>query len=95
LLGWNLTSTPFSFGSFFNHIDHLPQEDFLYVTSGGIPAAKRLQQSSGAKTAGTESTTKEQDAEGQSRKTQKDVLAAVESDSETEGRLPDGGEEGG
>ncbi|KAJ5502998.1 hypothetical protein N7463_005872 [Penicillium fimorum] len=28
------------FGSFFNHIDHFPAGYFLYVTSGGIPAAK-------------------------------------------------------
>jgi tRNA pseudouridine38-40 synthase len=28
------------FNIFFNHIDHFPMEYYLYVTSGGIEAAK-------------------------------------------------------
>lgn len=34
-----------AFSSFFNHIDHFSQEEFLYVTSGGIAAAKPSLQS--------------------------------------------------
>lgn len=30
----------FSFGNFFNHVDSFASEAFLFVTSGGIPAAK-------------------------------------------------------
>ncbi|KAJ5103009.1 TRNA pseudouridine synthase [Penicillium argentinense] len=70
-----------AFGNFFNHIDHFPQEFFLYVTSGGIEAAKLV----AAPTADTESP---KDSSRQKvDNSQKDVLAAVES--EDEGTAPD------
>ncbi|RAL02290.1 pseudouridine synthase PUS2 [Aspergillus ibericus CBS 121593] len=31
-----------AFSAFFGHLDHYSQEEFLYITSGGIPAAKLL-----------------------------------------------------
>lgn len=74
------------------------------MTSGGIPAAKPALQPGEAKAkannaaaAGAAQADKgeSQEAPTQPRKTQEEALAAVESDSETEGRLPDGGEEGG
>ncbi|KAE8407658.1 pseudouridine synthase [Aspergillus pseudonomiae] len=73
-----------AFASFFNHIDHFPQEEFLYVTSGGIPAAKPATQPSAAT----------QDAQ-KGRKSQKEALAEIEEESEDEGNLPNNGEEGG
>lgn len=71
-----------AFASFFNHIDHFPQEEFLYITSGGIPAAKPVPQPS-AKGAQN------------SRKSQREALAEIEAESEDEVNLPNGGEEGG
>ena len=79
-----LTSGKTSFASFFNHIDHFPQEEFLYVTSGGIPAAKPTTQPSAA----TEDAQK-------GRKSQREALAEIEAESEDEGNLPNNGEEGG
>ncbi|KAB8215512.1 pseudouridine synthase [Aspergillus novoparasiticus] len=73
-----------AFASFFNHIDHFPQEEFLYVTSGGIPAAKPATQPSAA----TEDAQK-------GRKSQREALAEIEAESEDEGNLPNNGEEGG
>ncbi|KAE8163074.1 pseudouridine synthase [Aspergillus tamarii] len=73
-----------AFASFFNHIDHFPQEEFLYVTSGGIPAAKPTTQPSAA----TEDAQK-------GRKSQREALAEIEAESEDEGNLPNNGEEGG
>ncbi|KAK1141501.1 tRNA pseudouridine synthase 1 [Aspergillus melleus] len=75
-----------AFSSFFNHVDHFPQEEFLYITSGGITAAKPLQQ-------GSAEVRKEDDQTG--RKSQREALAIVEADSDNEANIPDGGEEGG
>jgi len=70
------------FSSFFNHIDHFSQEEFLYVTSGGIAAAKPSLQSNASG-----------DAQAEGNKTgrisQREALAAIESENES------GGEEGG
>ncbi|OJJ31009.1 hypothetical protein ASPWEDRAFT_31695 [Aspergillus wentii DTO 134E9] len=78
-----------AFSSFFNHIDNFPQEEFLFVTSGGIPAAKPT----------TQPTTppREQSRRASAQKgriSQREALATVESESEDE-RIPDNGEEGG
>ncbi|KAE8359794.1 pseudouridine synthase [Aspergillus caelatus] len=73
-----------AFASFFNHIDHFPQEEFLYVTSGGIPAAKPT----------TQPSTATEDAQ-KGRKSQREALAEIEAESEDEGNLPNNGEEGG
>ncbi|KAJ5988479.1 TRNA pseudouridine synthase [Penicillium waksmanii] len=60
------------FGSFFNHIDHFPQEHFLYTTAGGIAAAKLA-------TAPTDSSEKPKAASGGKKvNDQEDALAAVE-----------------
>ncbi|CAI7648156.1 unnamed protein product [Penicillium manginii] len=60
------------FGSFFNHIDHFPQEHFLYTTAGGIAAAKLA-------TAPTDNSEKPKAASGGKKvNDQKDALAAVE-----------------
>ncbi|KAH8425554.1 pseudouridine synthase family protein [Aspergillus melleus] len=75
-----------AFSSFFNHVDHFPQEEFLYITSGGITAAKPIQQ-------GSAEVRKEDDQAG--RKSQREALAIVEADSDNEANIPDGGEEGG
>ncbi|KAE8149452.1 pseudouridine synthase [Aspergillus avenaceus] len=73
-----------AFSSFFNHVDHFPQEEFLYVTSGGIPAARAVAQPGST------------DAEkGAGRKSQREALAEVEEESEDETNLPNNGEEGG
>ncbi|KAJ5788203.1 TRNA pseudouridine synthase [Penicillium paradoxum] len=76
------------FGSFFNHIDHFPAGYFLYVTSGGIPAAK-LATAAGA--GNTKVGNKSRDAP----QDQRDALAAVEVGSDDEGEAPAGGEEEG
>ncbi|KAE8352986.1 pseudouridine synthase [Aspergillus coremiiformis] len=73
-----------AFASFFNHIDHFPHEEFLYITSGGIPASKAVPQPS----AGTEDAQKRQ-------KSQKEALAEIEAESDDESNIPNGGEEGG
>lgn len=62
-------------------------EYFLYVTSGGIEAAKLV--SAPAAADGQKS------FRGKDERSQQEALAAVESASEDEGELPDGGEEGG
>lgn len=67
------------FSSFFNHIDHFSQEEFLYVTSGGIAAAKPSSQPNAA--SDTQAKT--------GRISQREALAAIESENESEG------EEGG
>lgn len=76
-----------SFGAFFNHIDHFPTEYFLYVTSGGIEAAKLA--------AAPAAHDGQKSARGKTGRSQREALAAVESGSEDEGELPNGGEEGG
>ncbi|KAL4938188.1 hypothetical protein BDV06DRAFT_201515 [Aspergillus oleicola] len=72
-----------AFSSFFNHIDHYAQEEFLYITSGGVAAAKPA-------TGPGELTAEESVAER--RKSQRQVLAEVEQESEDE--RPRGEEEG-
>ncbi|KAL4910196.1 hypothetical protein BDW74DRAFT_49463 [Aspergillus multicolor] len=64
-----------AFSSFFNHIDHYAQEEFLYITSGGIAAAKP------ASAAGQNA-----DAEPNAtkRKSAREALAEVEQESEDE-----------
>ncbi|KAL2832881.1 pseudouridine synthase [Aspergillus cavernicola] len=67
----------FAFASFFNHIDHYAFDEFLYVTSGGIPASKPPTgpgEVEGTKNYAT-------NLEG---KPQKQVLAQVEMESEDE-----------
>ncbi|KAJ5151120.1 tRNA pseudouridine synthase 1 [Penicillium canariense] len=78
-----------SFASFFNHIDHFQTSFFLYCTSGGIEASKLVSAPSGAK-----GRTKGK-ASDKAGKDESAALAEVESSSEEEGDLPDGGEEGG
>ncbi|PWY93273.1 tRNA pseudouridine synthase [Aspergillus sclerotioniger CBS 115572] len=68
-----------AFSAFFGHLDHYSQEEFLYVTSGGIPAAKQA----------TVPTT------GPERKSQREALAEIEGGSDDESAAPNGGEEGG
>ncbi|KAG0161588.1 hypothetical protein PDIDSM_9122 [Penicillium digitatum] len=76
------------FGSFFNHIDHFPAGYFLYVTSGGIPAAKLAT----APTATDPSSPKAGNKTRGAPRAQHDALAAVEIESEDEGDAPAGGE---
>ncbi|PLN83286.1 pseudouridylate synthase [Aspergillus taichungensis] len=77
-----------AFSSFFNHIDHFPQEEFLYVTSGGIGAARPALAPGVAPQAA-------EAGEGKTdRKSQREALAEVEEESEDE-TLPNNGEEGG
>ncbi|CAP91502.1 Pc13g04330, partial [Penicillium rubens Wisconsin 54-1255] len=78
------------FGSFFNHIDHFPAGYFLYVTSGGIPAAKLA---TAPTPAGPGSPKAGNKTRGAPR--QQDALAAVEVESEDEGDAPAGGEQEG
>ncbi|KAJ5446003.1 Pseudouridine synthase I TruA [Penicillium cf. griseofulvum] len=79
------------FGSFFNHIDHFPAGYFLYVTSGGIPAAKLAT----APTAVDPGSPKAGKKTRGAPRAQRDALAAVEFESEDEGDAPAGGEEEG
>ncbi|KAJ5447745.1 Pseudouridine synthase I TruA [Penicillium cf. griseofulvum] len=79
------------FGSFFNHIDHFPAGYFLYVTSGGIPAAKLAT----APTAVDPGSPKAGKKTRGAPRAQRDALAAVEVESEDEGDAPAGGEEEG
>ncbi|KAJ5964741.1 uncharacterized protein N7479_004617 [Penicillium vulpinum] len=79
------------FGSFFNHIDHFPAGYFLYVTSGGIPAAKLAT----APTAPDPGSPKPDKKNRGAPRAQRDALAAVEVESEDEGDAPAGGEEEG
>lgn len=79
-----------SFSAFFNHIDHFQQEEFLYVTSGGIPAAKPSLQNTGP--AVEDSGNSQQEGAGKTgRISQREALAAVEPTSDGESN----GEEGG
>ncbi|CAI7640158.1 unnamed protein product [Penicillium glandicola] len=78
------------FGSFFNHIDHFPAGYFLYVTSGGIPAAKLAT----APTAADPSSPKAGNRARGAQRSQRDALTAVEVESEDE-NAPAGGEEEG
>jgi tRNA pseudouridine38-40 synthase len=66
------------FGSFFNHIDHFPKEYYLYVTPSGIEAAKLVSAPAA-------------DSGGRDRKSEREILAAVESGSEDEGNPEEGG----
>ncbi|KAJ5486465.1 hypothetical protein N7530_000765 [Penicillium desertorum] len=79
------------FGSFFNHIDHFPAGYFLYVTSGGIPAAKLATAPTAADPGSPKSDNKTRGAP----QAQQDALAAVEVESEDEGDAPAGGEQEG
>ncbi|CAG8889729.1 unnamed protein product [Penicillium egyptiacum] len=79
------------FGSFFNHIDHFPAGYFLYVTSGGIPAAKLAT----APTAADPSSPKAGNKTRGAPQAQRAALAAVEVESEDEGNAPAGGEQDG
>ncbi|OQE42263.1 hypothetical protein PENCOP_c004G02231 [Penicillium coprophilum] len=81
------------FGSFFNHIDHFPAGYFLYVTSGGIPAAKLATAPTAAEPGNTKAGQKTRGAPAP--QAQQDALAAVEVESEDEGDAPAGGEEEG
>lgn len=87
----NDTDLYYSFGSFFNHIDHFPADHFLYVTSGGISAAKlataTAPHDSGSPKAGARSRNGTRD--------QQVALAAIEGGSDDEGKAPVGGEEEG
>ncbi|RWQ96550.1 pseudouridine synthase [Paecilomyces variotii] len=75
-----------SFGAFFNHIDHFPEDNFLYVTSGGLAAAKPADQPKGDDSG---------DSKEQKRgKSARQALADVEGESEPEGNIGNG-EEGG
>lgn len=83
-------------------MDNFPQEDFLYVTSGGIAAAKPPPTTAAPTTSlldsvpSTDATEKSKVKRPTGRKSQREALAAVESASEDEDTvLPDGGEEGG
>ncbi|KAL5003430.1 pseudouridine synthase [Aspergillus recurvatus] len=67
-----------AFSSFFNHIDHYAQEEFLYVTSGGIAAAKP------ALGPGESADPKSDETTQQKRKSQREALAEVELESEDE-----------
>ncbi|CAG7935669.1 unnamed protein product [Penicillium olsonii] len=85
------------FGSFFNHIDHFPAEYFLYVTSGGIPAAK-LTTSTALYEPGSPKGSKSRSERKRSpsgQRNQRQALAAVEGGSDDEGKAPAGGEEEG
>lgn len=75
-----------AFSVFFNHIDHFSQETFLYITSGGMAASKLPAPPTDA----TESEQKE--ASKRNPESQREALAAVESESDGEGVQ---GEEGG
>lgn len=73
----------YRFYTFFNHIDSYPQESFLYVTSGGMAAARL-------------DTPQEIRKEKVDRRAEREALAAVEGeDQDDEANIPDNGEEGG
>ncbi|RHZ72068.1 hypothetical protein CDV55_108272 [Aspergillus turcosus] len=75
-----------AFSVFFNHIDHFSQETFLYITSGGMAASKPPMPPTDA----TES--EQREASKPNPKSQREALAAVESESDGEGA---NAEEGG
>lgn len=77
------------FGLFFNHIDHFPVGHFLYVTSGGIEAAELQQEVASGPGKSTASKKQKQEY---TDKSQHDVLAAVEGESDGEGAQNDGDE---
>ncbi|KAJ5549575.1 Pseudouridine synthase I TruA [Penicillium frequentans] len=64
-----------AFNIFFNHIDHFPMEYYLYVTSGGIEAAKLVS----APTTG---------AHKEGGKSEKEAIAEAEFGSDDEGKNP-------
>ncbi|PYH85447.1 tRNA pseudouridine synthase [Aspergillus uvarum CBS 121591] len=66
-----------AFSAFFGHLDHYSSKEFLYVTSGGIPAAK-ITPVPGVVEEGTAP-----DANAQ-KQMQKDALAQIEDESEDE-----------
>ncbi|RAH85021.1 pseudouridine synthase [Aspergillus japonicus CBS 114.51] len=66
-----------AFSAFFGHLDHYSSKEFLYVTSGGIPAAK-ITPVPGAVEEGTAT-----DANAL-KQSQKDALAQIEDESEDE-----------
>ncbi|KAJ5888726.1 hypothetical protein N7495_008767 [Penicillium taxi] len=70
-----------AFGSFFNHIDHFQLGYFLYVTSGGIKAAQLVTAPS------ADPITSKSSSGGKPGKSQKDALAAVESEGEDDGKI--------
>ncbi|KAL4918132.1 pseudouridine synthase [Aspergillus aurantiobrunneus] len=72
-----------AFSSFFNHIDHYGQEEFLYITSGGIAAARPASAPVEREDSKDESTTSK-------RKSQREALAEVEMESEDEKAADEG-----
>ncbi|KAJ5261000.1 TRNA pseudouridine synthase [Penicillium angulare] len=70
-----------AFNIFFNHIDHYPADYYLYVTSGGIEASKLVPAPQSTQGASRSSVKKQVD------KSEHDILAAVESESEDESNL--------
>jgi tRNA pseudouridine38-40 synthase len=71
---------------FFNHIDHFSQETFLYITSGGMAASKLPVPPTDA------AESEQREASKPNPKSQREALAAVESESDGEGA---NAEEGG
>ncbi|KAJ6172643.1 TRNA pseudouridine synthase [Penicillium chermesinum] len=71
-----------AFGNFFNHIDHFPADFFLYVTSGGIKATQQVAAAPSQATPKPETESKPTAANA--GKSENDVLAAVEVESEDE-----------
>ncbi|RDW90488.1 pseudouridine synthase PUS2 [Aspergillus mulundensis] len=69
-----------TFSSFFNHIDHYAQEEFLYITSGGIAAAKP---------ASTPGENADAMFNAPKRKSAREALAEVEQESEDEQNGPE------
>ncbi|KAJ5623650.1 hypothetical protein N7490_012255 [Penicillium lividum] len=63
-----------AFNIFFNHIDHFPMEYYLYVTSGGIEAAKLA-------------ATPAESSRKQDGRSEKEILGAVEYGSEDEANV--------
>ena len=61
-----VTDLNYSFGPFFNHIDHFPRYDFLFISSGGVEMVNQPAQPGETQSGGDE----------------KQALAAVESDPE-------------
>ncbi|OJJ50523.1 hypothetical protein ASPZODRAFT_21083 [Penicilliopsis zonata CBS 506.65] len=87
-----------AFNLFFNHIDHFPGEEFLYITSGGVKAAKPVGEPSTAPVPAGE-TAKQDEGSATLKKTEQqeesNVLASVEVDGEEDTDLPKTGEEEG
>ncbi|KAL2808821.1 pseudouridine synthase [Aspergillus granulosus] len=65
-----------AFASFFNHIDHYPQDEFLYISSAGISAATKLPEKGEAGVKGN--------LAASGTKSQNEVLKQIEIESEDE-----------